>query len=857
MKSMIHELKNNIQNVVSKTIFRSSLLTVFFLISVEALHATHGLPIVNLTYTIGATGVTVAGFSDPATCGPPGPYWMQAKVSCNPTSFANSLPDACAETHLQNWAGPGVTYNAFPWYSSLLNVPNYTAAGGWVDQCALEAYHPIFIPYTDLCPGKVYYFAVRELVTSSNSVGPFSAVVSFTVPGTPVVDVPGFITANPPTSPSNPSCGGSVLLTLTPPAGCGPKKTIPPGCPVCDTIVWRGPGGVVIAVNTLTVLVNPTTTSTYTVSWDTCNPARKVGCGIPFIPTITVYVASANAMFGSPSTICAGTTLNLYSISATPVDLWTVSPTTSVTPNSSNTPFFNPTFDLPGNYVITHQSINGPCMDTYSTNITVTPGITTAIGTSAGGCGSLSNTGTATVAVTSASAGVTYSWAPTGGNGPSASGLLFNTTYSVTLSNGGCTITKTLQVTNNLAPVINSFSVTPPGCNGQANGQVAVNLSGGNQPFSYTWTPGISQHTQTVTGIGAGTYSVFVLDNNGCSTSGTVSVTQPTSLLLSAPGNATVCAGNSASLSATASGGTSPYTYVWNPGATSGSSVSVNPASTTQYTCTVTDAHGCTQSRTADVQVTLPFTASVAVQHLCAGDSVILSPVITSPGTGGPYTYLWGNSSTAPSITVHAAGTPGITLYSLNVSDGCNPTLTLTFTVVTNSSPVANIAADSLSGNAPLTVHFTDSGTGGGIFNWNLGNGTFSNTQQASTQYMNSGNYVVTYTVTNAEGCSDYDTLMIRVIDLAPQIIIPNVFTPNGDGVNELFEIKGINLNRYDCSVFNRWGRQVFHSTDVKDRWDGKINGNPAEEGTYFYVIKAAGTVGEEIKQQGYVSLFR
>jgi gliding motility-associated-like protein len=257
------------------------------------------------------------------------------------------------------------------------------------------------------------------------------------------------------------------------------------------------------------------------------------------------------------------------------------------------------------------------------------------------------------------------------------------------------------------------------------------------------------------------------------------------------------------------------------------------------------------------VQVSLPLSASVTVQNLCVGDSVVLSPVIASPGTGGPYTYLWGNGSTASSTTVHAASAPGMALYSLSLSDGCNPAVNLSFTVVTNSYPTAQIHADSLSGNAPLTVHFTDRGTGGGIFNWNLGNGTFSNTQQAATQYLNSGNYVVTYTVTNAEGCSAYDTLMIVVTDLAPQIVVPNVFTPNGDGINELFEIKGINLNRYDCAVFNRWGRQVFHSTDVKDRWDGKINGSPAEEGTYFYVIKAAGAVGEEIRQQGYVSLFR
>ena len=840
-----------------KTLLRSLLLSLFFLVSTKVLHATHGLPIVNLTYTIGTTGVTIAGYSDPATCGPPGPYWMQAKVSCNPTSFSNALPEACAETHLQNWTGPGVTYNAFPWYSSLLNIPNYTAGAGWVDQCVLEPYHNIFIPYSELCPGKVYYFAVRELVTSSNSIGPFSAVVSFTVPGTPVPDIPGSITSAPSTSPSNPSCGGSVLLTLVPPQGCGPKKTIPPGCTVCDTIVWRGPGGTVIAVNTLTVLVNPITTSTYTVSWDTCNPARKVGCGAPFIPTITVFVANVNAIFSAPPTVCAGTTLNLFSIFPAPFDLWTVSPTTSVTPASSTLPFFNPTFDLPGNYVITHQSADGPCSNTYSTNITVTPGILTSISTGGGGCGSSGTAGSATVSVLTGTAGITYTWSPSGGNGPVATGLSFNTPYSVTISNGGCTITKTVQISNNAGPVVNSFSVTPPGCNGQAGGTISANITGGNPPFSYTWTPGISQHTQTVTGIGAGTYSLVVVDNNGCSTSATVSVSQPAALSVNATGQATICAGSTTTLSANASGGVPPYSYSWNPGGLGGTSVGVSPGSTTRYSCTVIDANGCAQIQTVDVQVKPVLTASVSVQNLCFGDSVFLSPVITNPGTGGPYTYSWSNGSTASSIVVHASTSPGTNLYSLTLSDGCSPAVVLTFTVVTNSHPTASISADSLAGNAPLTVHFTDNGTGGGIFNWNFGNGNSANTQQASTQYTSGGNYIVTYTVTNAEGCSDYDTLSIQVNDLAPLLIIPNVFTPNGDGVNEYFEVKGINLSSYDCSIYNRWGKAVFQSNDQKNTWDGKVNGAPAEEGTYFYVIKAGGRTGEDLKKQGYVTLFR
>jgi gliding motility-associated-like protein len=69
--------------------------------------------------------------------------------------------------------------------------------------------------------------------------------------------------------------------------------------------------------------------------------------------------------------------------------------------------------------------------------------------------------------------------------------------------------------------------------------------------------------------------------------------------------------------------------------------------------------------------------------------------------------------------------------------------------------------------------------------------------------------------------------------------------------------IKGANIANYECLIYNRWGKLVFSSTDIKLSWDGKINGNPADEGTYFYIIKCSGVVGAEIKKQGSVNLFR
>jgi gliding motility-associated-like protein len=1073
-----------------------SLIFVLITVNSQSLKASHGLPIVNNTYTVGPTGVTVAGFSDPATCGS-GPYWMQTKLACDPSLFANIPPDACLSSYLQNWTGAGTSFNSFPWFNSILNVASYNLANSWPDQCVLEPYNNIFIPFADLCPGKVYYFATRELVTGSGNVGAFGAINSFTVPGSVPTCTPGYISSNPATSPSSPSCGGNVLLTINPPnSGCKEKLTPIPGCSTCDTIVWWGPSGV-IAVNTLTLMVSPSATTTYTVGWDTCSVINKVGCATcPFNKTITVYVANTNAMFAGPPTLCAGSTANFTAVLPSLTDMWSVSPTTSVTPSSGIGPNFSAVFDDAGIFVVTHQSMNGACMAIQTQTIIITPGITSSVSTSGGGCAGVGGVGNATVSVSTSTVGLTYSWAPSGGTSNVETNIPFNTTYTLTMSNGGCVVTKTVQISNNPPPTITSFSITQPTCFGLSDGIVSANLTGGNPPFSFTWSPTITQTTQTVTGVAAGVYSVNVIDNNGCATSNAVSVSQPSSLTLMATPSATLCSGNTTTITSAASGGTPVYSYTWNPGNVSSSSavitpssntqytctvidnngctttqtvdiavsapltvaatissicastgsvtltpsitsvgnggpytylwsngaitssisvpsnsiasidnytvtisdgctipsatavftvvtttapsvssfnvasplcnaqltgtVSVNlvggtapysftwsptitqttqtvtgvgagsytvlvldnsgcstssvvtvteptalslttsssaticfgntstltssvsggtpvysytwnpgnvntanaivsPTSTTQYTCTIKDLNGCTTTQTTSINVGIPLTVSATAYSLCIGDKVVLTPSITSAGNGGPYTYVWTTGATSPTIQVTSGSSAGTINYGVSVSDGCStPNGIASFTVVTNPNPTANIVADSLIGNAPLTVNFTDLGSGGNSFNWNFGNGNTSAVQNPAGQiYPNGGTYSVTYTVTNTFGCHAYDTLSIVVIDLIPELIVPNVFTPNGDRANDLFAVKGVNITSFECSIFNRWGKLVFSSSDVMNSWDGKINGSPADEGTYFYMIKASGAVGGDIKKQGYVSLFR
>ncbi len=153
------------------------IFTLFFLS--KTFFASHAFPLVNYTFTPGPLGITVNASSNGATCGG-GPYWMQIEVSCSPTGFTGIQP-ACLISALTNWTGPGVTYVSYPFFNSLLNVPGYSAPA-WIDQCALEPYNAITIPYAYFCPGQTMYFRAREAVYGTTSTGPWTAVNAFVVP---------------------------------------------------------------------------------------------------------------------------------------------------------------------------------------------------------------------------------------------------------------------------------------------------------------------------------------------------------------------------------------------------------------------------------------------------------------------------------------------------------------------------------------------------------------------------------------------------------------------------------------------------------------------------------------------------
>ncbi|MFL5752171.1 MAG: PKD domain-containing protein [Bacteroidia bacterium] len=248
--------------------------------------------------------------------------------------------------------------------------------------------------------------------------------------------------------------------------------------------------------------------------------------------------------------------------------------------------------------------------------------------------------------------------------------------------------------------------------------------------------------------------------------------------------------------------------------------------------------------------------AATVVDEQCGGSNGSVSIVAPTGGTPG-YTYNWTNSlgttvTTNDSLMNVAAGT-----YSLVVTDANNCTASAGPFVVNGSGNVtAGFTPDAITGTAPLSVNYTNTSTGAVSYLWDFGNTTVDTTANPQNTFTAIGTYTVTLTAINGL-CVDTATAVITV-DVASSIIIPNIFSPNLDGLNDLFTIYSTGIKELSCDIFNRWGQRVYTIRGPGQSWDGKLsNGDFASEGTYLYFLKATGYDTKEYSKEGTMMLVK
>jgi gliding motility-associated-like protein len=325
------------------------------------------------------------------------------------------------------------------------------------------------------------------------------------------------------------------------------------------------------------------------------------------------------------------------------------------------------------------------------------------------------------------------------------------------------------------------------------------------------------------------------------------------------------CANESGDLIATAN--VPINSWSWDSGETN---AQITPLTAGNYSVTGTSANGCTSTDIVNVTITAMnwnINQVIMGPSDCGVNNGFVSAVTSGTFTD-PASYTWSgpgqNSSNQINASVFTDLSPG--WYYLEIeSDNCYRYDSMLVTI--NNPPVANLSANPLSGIYPLTVNFDNSSQNSTNFEWNFGNGSINSTSDLSGQtqvYYTTGVYTVMLVAING---SCFDTTYVTIVVNDPPIIPPvvpvsietsNVFTPNGDNVNDVFAFKLENITKLDMTILNRWGQVVFASDAVNPVWNGKvISGLDSEAGVYFYFYTAVGAQNELFEGHGFVHLVR
>ena len=457
-----------------------------------------------------------------------------------------------------------------------------------------------------------------------------------------------------------------------------------------------------------------------------------------------------------------------------------------------------------------------------------------------------------------ATGGNSYAWLRDGQILPGILGSTISATSSgiytaIAISPAGCRDTSQ-AISVQVDPIPNA-QLSPAGLPVACKGDSVLFLAGGGGSYSWRFNmQPISDTTAFLFGTMPGDYTVIVSSPAGCrDTSLTYAMTwfPPISPQVTALGSPFICPGDSLTLQAQAVGAIASYSWLANDTLIQGANaatISVTEAGA--YAAIITDINGC--DYLSPLFVVFPGASPQAeilpqgTSPICDGDTLLLI------GSGGNMFQWFRNGQIIPAAQDSSYWVTATGDYTLAVETGCGSDTSGIVSITVAAGPVAGFTYENLPENE---VQLIDESISGAVWYWDFGNGMNSNLQNPLQVFPGPGEYLVTMITWDIFGCSDTISLIVGVTD--PIFFIPNVFSPNEDGVNDWAQTRFDRLNAIDFRIFDRWGRVVFFSNEREEFWDGKIKGKKAPDGVYFYQLIAEDENEKEVRATGNITLVR
>ncbi|MGZ4036469.1 MAG: PKD domain-containing protein, partial [Bacteroidia bacterium] len=619
---------------------------------------------------------------------------------------------------------------------------------------------------------------------------------------------------------------------------------------------WSGPNSYSSASQNPTI---PTAASNMTGAY-TVTVTSAAGCKNTAVANVSVVALPViNVATGGP--VCLGSTLLFTSNGGTSYS-W--SGPGGFSSNQQNPSLTNSTMGMNGLYtvIVTANTCSASATIGGTVNALPTPIINSNSPVCVGQPINFTGNG-----------GTVYTWSGPGGftatgSTPSipVSSMSNNGSYSLTVTDAnGC-----VGSTNALVIVSPTPTALATGTSACQNANASIGASGG---VSYSWSGpgGFTSSAQNptllnVTTASAGQYTVVVSSAAGCSNTAVANVVVNPAPTPSIVVNSPVCINSILSMS-----GTGGVSYSWS-GPNGFFSASQSPtvianttAFTGNYNLTVVDINGC--SGTAMASATINPTPNVFVTASNDKGCAPLCVTFTATSTSSIQAYSWnmgdGSSSVGPNA-MSCYSAPGVFTANVSVQDMNGCFNAATHTVQIYQQPVADFNYSPIKPIENVdVVEFTDASYTGTITSWSwyfMSNAQYTSSQQNPTFiYTDAGQYAIALVVKNTQGCSDTVVKSI-VVGEDFGIWVPNAFTPNGDGLNDVFYAKGYGVTKFSLEIYDRWGEKVFTSSDINSAWDGTYMSRGAgtiQEGVYTWMVKVTSVAGKAKELTGHVTLIK